>query len=452
VHFEKLIIEAEKTTFSLPLHARFTVVAGVGRLERDGLINELVSAVGSGRAGVHLDLVSDAGTRYSIVRPVGSAHRVTDTDRDIDVTDAFLASDGTVNLLDRAGLNERAAKRQMRLTPADLATASTQEEYILTMAHIEQGRLWDVAWKVKAREDRLNEVAEANGSRSEDLDSFEAVERRHRVLEEALAKHERVRRMWLLVGGICAIGSFPAAVVLSFGIAVSLILAAVATTLASVVSWRQLERARRQERHALAQAGAQSYLNFQVNRVNGLVADDQHRRAMLQAAEFHRAAMVEWQLLAGDVPVDWAIGHRREVRQAATKLRSAIGGVRNPMATTMTDIEEATADIGHTMLHRLSVMRTLGTGDESFPAFFDEPFAHLEPASKPRLLELLVTASSEQQIVYLTEDPDVIEWARVESLAGQVAIVEPGEATLATVPPAGAGRQSIPKRSRHVAA
>ena len=46
-----------------------TVIAGVGRPERDGLITELVGGLGRGRSGVHLEIASDAGTRYAIFRP-----------------------------------------------------------------------------------------------------------------------------------------------------------------------------------------------------------------------------------------------------------------------------------------------------------------------------------------------------------------------------------------------
>ena len=60
VHFERLVIESGTNTFALDFHPRLTVISGVGRLERDGLVNELVAALGSGRDGVHLELASDA--------------------------------------------------------------------------------------------------------------------------------------------------------------------------------------------------------------------------------------------------------------------------------------------------------------------------------------------------------------------------------------------------------
>lgn len=431
MQFERLVIEAGSDTFSLDLHARLTVIAGVGRLERDGLINELVAALGAGRSGVHLELRADTGTRYTIFRPVGGHQCVVDVDREQDVTDAFRAPDGTVNLLARAGLDERDARRRMRVTEADLATRSTQEDYILTLAHVDQGRLWDVAWKVKDRKERLDEVAAAAGTSAEDADAVEAyeeIERRHRSFEEAQEQHERVRHLWFMVGGITAISAVPAAMVLGGIAAIPLIIAAIGTTLASIVFWHRLDEARRLEQDALDEAGAATYLTFQINRVNGLVANDQHRRQMMQAAEYHRAALVEWTLLAGDVPVDWAIEHRREVRQAAASLRHSIGGVRNPMASTMSAIEETAADVAHALSGRLDELAALGAGGESFPVFLDDPFVHIETKAKPSLLELLVTASQRQQIIYLTEDVDVADWARLEAMAGEVAIIEPGGA------------------------
>lgn len=446
MHFERLVIEAGSETFSLDLHARLTVVGGVGRLERDGLISEMVSALGAGRSGVHLELVADGGGRYTIFRPVGARHRVIDVDNEEDVTELFLNEHGAVNLLEQAGLSERTAKREMRLVASDLATRSTQEAYILTLAHVDQGRLWDVAWKVKDREDRLDDIAEASGGTAEDAEAYQEIERRHRAFEEAQAQHERIRHLWFMIGGITAIGAIPAAMVLGELAAIPLIVAAMLTTVASIVAWHRLEKARAHEQAALRGAGANSYLAFQVARVNGLLANEQNRRQVLQAAEYHRAALVEWQLLAGDVPVNWAIEHRREVRQAAASLRTTIGGVRNPMASTMSEVEETTADVAHALQARLANMGTLGDGDERFPIFLDEPFADLDPSSKPSLLELLVEASRTQQLIYLTEDADVMDWARVEALTGEIALIEPG------LQSGDADGDDDTRRSKHVAA
>ena len=43
----------------------------------------------------------------------------------------------------------------------------------------------------------------------------------------------------------------------------------------------------------------------------------------------------------------------------------------------------------------------------------------------PALLELLVRSSAHQQIILLTEDQSIASWARLESMTGTMALVEP---------------------------
>jgi hypothetical protein len=74
------VIEAGEQTLTLDLHPRLTVIAGVSQMERDGLVAELVGALGTGRSGVHLEILSDSGKRFAIFRPVGARHRVVDVD------------------------------------------------------------------------------------------------------------------------------------------------------------------------------------------------------------------------------------------------------------------------------------------------------------------------------------------------------------------------------------
>jgi hypothetical protein len=442
VHFERLVIESGTETFTLDLHPRLTIVAGVGRLERDGLINELVAALGSGRSGVHLELGSDAGTRYTIFRPVGGRHCVVDVDHTQDVTDAFLSTEGTVNLLERAGLTERSAKRKMRITEQDLASRSQQADAVVALAGLDQGRLWDVAWKVQDRESQLAEVAAAAGTSVEDAEAFEEIDRRHREFEEAQVQHEQFRHLWFMVGGITAIGAVPAAVVLGPWGAIPLVLAALMTTALSILFWRRLESARALEEEALREAGAHSYLNFQINRVNDALANDQHRRALVLAAEYHRAALVEWKLLAGDIPVDWAIDQRRQVRQEAKRIAA------DPAAglVTTSNPEKTSDDLAHALLRRLEELRTLGAGGESFPAFLDDPLTSLSAERKAQLLEQISAASKRQQVVLLTQDADVAAWARVEALTGDLLVIEPADHVERP------GGDDAPKRSRHVAA
>lgn len=432
------MIEARDTTFTLELDPRMTVVAGVGPLEREGLVNELVGALGSGRCGVHLDLRTDAGTRYRVMRPSEGSHRVVEVDRDRDVTDAFRDERGAVNVLAQVGSSPAEARRTMRLTASDLTTRTEREERLLALARIDQTRLWDVADKVREREAVLAAIAAEAGSEPEDSRVLAEIERRHEAFEQAQERAERVRHLSFVVGASAALSVLPLTLLAGVAATVPALLVALAMTTHSLRWWRRAERARAEEAEALRAAGATSYLAFSINRVNGLLSDDQQRRRMVQAADHHRAALAEWHVLAGEVPVDWALEHRDEVREAAVRLRDTVG-VRNPMALTMTPREEATAELAHALLGRLEELRTLGSGTESFPLLLDDPLGEVAPTVKTDLLALLLRASARQQVVVLTDDPDVAAWARREAAGGSLRLIEPA--------------QPSPKRSSaHVAA
>ena len=124
MRYERLVIEADDNHFSVEFHPRLTVISGVARLEREGLINELVGALGSSRSGVHAELATDSGGRFAVFRPTGGRHRVIDVEQAEDITRFFANSEGEIDVLARAGLDSRSARRRMRVTPGDLTTSS----------------------------------------------------------------------------------------------------------------------------------------------------------------------------------------------------------------------------------------------------------------------------------------------------------------------------------------
>ena len=60
---------------------------------------------------------------------------------------------------------------------------------------------------------------------------------------------------------------------------------------------------------------------------------------------------------------------------------------------------------------------------ESLPLILDDALVGLDPSAKASLLELLGAASDDQQIVFLTDDPEVVAWAQLEELTGAVAVL-----------------------------
>jgi ABC-type multidrug transport system fused ATPase/permease subunit len=421
VQFERLVIENGANSVAFDLHPRLTVIAGLTQMERDGLVNEFVGALGNSRSGIHLELVAGNGNRFAIFRPTGAPHRVIDVDNRLDVTQQFTDATGSIDLLSRAGLDARTARRIMRFGAQDLAETTERGAYIQQLARIEQNELWAAAEALVIADRRLEEEADAVGSNVEDAEVIERIERHHEQFERSQAESEKVRRVTFLAAGFAALLAVPAAALIGTLAVVPLGLVALAAVATSIVYWRRMERARAAEEEALADAGAQSYLGFHLQRVNSLLSSDLGRQRLIRAAEEHRQAAQRWHALAGDVDVNWAIANRAEITSAA-RLRADVQPFVTPEDPSSGD---QTAAAAHAVLARLEQLRSLGPGWESFPALLDEPFQHLDDTILPAMLELLVRSSEHQQIILLSESAAVAEWARVEAMTGAIGVIEP---------------------------
>lgn len=421
MQFERLVIESGASSVSFDLHPRLTVIAGMSQMERDGLINEFVGALGNSRSGIHLELVAGNGNRFAVFRPSGAPHRVIDVDHRTDVTQQFSDATGSIDLLSRAGLDVRTARKVMRFGSQDLAETTERGAYIQQLARIEQNELWSAAEALVIADRRMEEEADAVGSSVEDAEVIERIEHHHEQFERTQVDNEKVRRMTFLAAGFAALLAVPAAALIGTFAVIPLGLIALAAVAVSIVYWQRMEKARSAEEAALADAGAQSYLGFHLQRVNSLLGSDQGRQRLIRAAEEHRQAAQRWHALAGEVDVNWAVANRAEITGAA-RLRADVQPFLTPEDPGSGD---QTAAAAHAVLGRLEQLRSLGPGWESFPALLDEPFQGLDSGTLPAMLELLVRSSEHQQIILLSESATVSEWARVEAMTGAIGVIEP---------------------------
>ena len=421
VYFERLVIESGDNSISFDLHPRLTVISGLEQMERDGLVNEFIGALGNSRSGVHLELMADNGHRYAVFRPTGANHRVIDVDERIDVTAQFTDASGEIDLLSRAGLDPRGARRTMRFTAQDLAESTARDELIQQLARVDQEQLWSAAQALRTAQQRLESESDAAGTSVEDAAVIERIEQRHEAFERTQAQSEQVRHVTFVVAGIAALLTLPMVRFVGSMAVAPLVLVAVAAVAVSIVYWRRLESARSAEDDALADAGAESYLGFHLQRVNNLLSSDSGRRRLITAAEEHRDATQRWSALAGDIDVEWAASNRADIN-AAAKLRQDVAPVGHLGADSQLD---DTAAIAHAVVTRLAALRDLGGSSESFPALLDDPFSNLDSGMLPSLLEIMVQSSERQQIILLTESPTVASWARVEAMTGALGIIEP---------------------------
>ncbi|MEY2570600.1 MAG: thiamine transport system ATP-binding protein, partial [Acidimicrobiaceae bacterium] len=234
---------------------------------------------------------------------------------------------------------------------------------------------------------------------------------------------ERYRRTTVLVSAGAAALVVPAVMALQVA-ALPLIAIAVLSVLISIWFRRAVSRAALAEDEALTAAGAQSYLGFQIQRVNGLLSSDQHRRALMSAAEEHRIAVAAWRAVGGDISVDWALDHREEII-ATARVRKDVHVLGALSSSGPMHEDDHTTDLARVVVARVAELRHLGIGGESFPLVLDDPFVEVDKTTKPALLELLGHTEGAPQLIFLTEDEDVASWARLEALTGALSIVEP---------------------------
>jgi hypothetical protein len=142
----------------------------------------------------------------------------------------------------------------------------------------------------------------------------------------------------------------------------------------------------------------------------------------------HRRALDAWRDVAGDISPEWALAHREEIIAAALLQRGA-----SPLNGTQETYEPVegglAANLAHALITHLSEVRKMGPEGESLPLLLDDPFINLDPSVKPALLELLSRSAGSPQVIFLTNDPDVCTWARLEALTGEIGILEAAPST-----------------------
>jgi hypothetical protein len=420
MRFQRLLLEAGATTVTVDLHPRLTVIAGVGDLERESLATELLGGLAGSRPGTHVEVVEDGGRRLGVMHPTnGSRDRVVELDTGNDVTGEYVDDDGEVDLLGPLGFDLRGAKRRCRMTSADMVTEAVVDGAVASLARVDQQELWPAAEAVRTTDARLKSEVAAAGGDPEDAPLVEEVERRHAAFEQAQQRLEYVRHHGIFVGGACVVGAIPA-VALQHWVAVPLLVVAILTTLLSIAYRRRMEKARKAERRALEKAGAETYLAFRLQRMNTMFDGGADRSRLADAVAAHRDALARWQRLAGDVSVDLAFDLRDRVTAAAHRIREA--GAEGASGTAAA---AEPAELAQALIVRMNDLRHAGTGGESLPLLLDEPLAGVSPSVKQWVLELVGRSAGSPQIVYLTDDPDVAAWARMEAVSGELSIIEP---------------------------
>ncbi|MBV8979944.1 MAG: hypothetical protein JO086_03500, partial [Acidimicrobiia bacterium] len=141
------------------------------------------------------------------------------------------------------------------------------------------------------------------------------------------------------------------------------------------------------------------------------VIDLQRRRTV--AAQAYETALT----LVPDV--EHLADRKAAVERRVHVLESSLGGELGSGGDGL-DVE----DVRRQLMARLTDART-GAGDEPLPVVLDEPLAKVRGESKWDLLDLLDRVAEKTQVVYLTDDHDVVLWARRRAGGGSLMLLEP---------------------------
>ena len=251
------------------------------------------------------------------------------------------------------------------------------------------------------------------------VDEVETAHRRH---ENAQFREEQAsaRGYRVALGGAAL--SVPLAAL--YPLATLPLLAAATLSMAWVHSTRRTaEQSSVVEAEALQLAGAQSYLGFHLQRVNGMLSSAETRRRLGAAADLHRKALATWAATAGQIPVDWAFEHQSAI---VTTALVELAMVSQPQMLAPADRAHAEA------LARLLTDSPAGLDEEELPLVLDEPFAELDVAATRRLLGQLSRWSGLRQVIVFTGEQVVHDWAAAEAELGKVHLVEAGSSDVSS--------------------
>jgi hypothetical protein len=424
MRYTRLAIEAQGRTLKLGFHPRFTVITGVGSATRESMVQELIAGLGTNRSGTHLEIQTDANESIAVFRPPEAPHRVIDTSSGQDVSPRFRSSTGTIDVLGAFGLDTATARRWMRIGPNDLVATSSGHQLIARLGRINQSQLWSAAQRVQIAKENV----EAQGPEGvvEDADLTERIDRSYQSHDDALEQADKTRVLAIGVGTFGLAGS---AIVASTSVVASILLLVVAAiaTLTAFIFRKRVTYYEKRLAEALGEAGSDSYLGYQLSRIDNYVVDEHHRRHRAAAQDDLDATLRTWRTVAGDVTVDWALEHRPAI-EASAKLHDDRGSTPDTGEELVaTHAADETPELIESLLARLGRARQLGSNGEAFPLLLDEPFGTLDPMVRPALLEVLVAQAGTPQIILLTNEEDVVAWARLEAITGALSLVGPGD-------------------------
>ncbi len=419
VRIDRVELATPEDTVELSFHPNVTLVTGLARLEREALTSEILGAVGPGRPGLSVDVVADNGRLLEVKRPLKGAPTVRDVRTALDFTDDFL--DGaSVDVLHTLGFTRATTRRHLHVTPNTLAPSDNVDERIARLAAIDQQVLWAAGITLAEVE---VEIAAASEEPVDEADAMRPdIEAAHAATDVAADRLDAASNQTLPIGLTLGV------VALLLGVFIAPVMA---VPFAAATAWLFGRIAVRTKAHReavaaeevlLAQAGLTNYLELQMKKVDELTATPDSRSRALELAELHRYAKESWEAIVGEgVTLEWAASRRAEITEAAARY----------VTVDQDDEDRAVSDrISLALTEARSIAR------EAVPVILDDPFSDLSDTALLHLLPTLEFHAPHIQLLVMTDDARVAQWAQQLATGQQAAVIQLGTPTgsVATAP------------------
>lgn len=414
---ERLVIEDGGSSRYVEFHQRLTVVPGLDGADRRVLLSELRSALGAHRDGVHLEIKTDSGVSLAAFRGI-DGHRMINVDTTTDVSSAFTDPAGRLNPAYGLAVEEDGLVIDSQI----LANRNDEDRKINLLSGADQEELWGVLDRIAQTRQATTEAEAHHADLSApQQDSQVSAE----VYDNYFASSETVPLTKKLAAAAGLAGVIGAAVLYfvmtSLSSVIPMVLGALSLVILGFFGYpiiRQL-LAQRAANSALEEAGVDNFFNFQLQQVDGMMAQDEQRKKLREAAADHDAAIEEWTALAGDIDPDFALSHRTTIQLGAS-LRAA-----DP------DDDPNSGFLHPTTPLLLRCVGAIDSENERSPRILDAPFEALDETTRATLLDIMFEASAHRQIILLAGSDDAAAWA-LKHLDGN-ATVSPGFQTTAQV-------------------
>ncbi len=394
---ERLVIEDGGSSRFVEFHPRLTIIPGLDSADRRVLLGELQGALGAHRDGVHVELRTDSGVSLAAFR-AADGHRMINVDETTDVSAGFVDPAGRLNPIYGLAVDGD----EMVVDAQTLANRNDDDRMLDLLTGADQEELWGVLDRIaQTREDLAKAEAEHANFSAPQQDAGVSAE----VYDNYFASSEHVAP----INKFASIGAV-------VGLIIAAVLYFVVTTLTPIIAMvlgvvslialgyfgfpilRQL-RAQRAANSALEDAGVDNFFNFQLQQVDGMMAQDEQRKKLREASTNHEVAVEDWKALAADIDPDFALSHR-----SAIQLGAAIRSV-DP------DDDPASGFLHPTTPIIVRCLGALESENETSPRILDAPFASLDETTRETLLDAMLAASEHRQIILLAGSDHVAAWA-----------------------------------------